>query len=146
MNHDHYRDEYITGILTEMRSFAVVGASMNKIRPSYYVLEYLLARGYDMIPVNPGHAGKTILDQTIYASVFDIPHAVDVVDVFRNDDAILQSTRDAIDVGAKVVWMQLGLRNDEAASLAEEAGLKVVMNRCPKIEYQRLRGSTAGNS
>lgn len=140
MNHDQYPEKYIIEILSKMKSFAMVGASMNRTRPSYFVLKYLLAKGYDMMPVNPGHAGKTILDQTIYASVFDIPHPIDVVDVFRNSDAALQITKDAIEVGAKVVWMQLGVRNDEAARIAEEAGLKVVMNRCPKIEYGRLSG------
>ena len=140
MNHDHYPEEYITSILSEMRSFAVVGASVNKTRPSYFVIKYLQAKGYDMIPVNPGHAGKTVCEQTIYPTLADIPRPVDVVDVFRNSDAALQITRDAIEVGAKVVWMQLGVRNDEAAKLAEDAGLKVVMNRCPKIEYGRLSG------
>jgi len=140
MDHDNYPEKYITDILSEMRSFAMVGASRNKTRPSYFVLKYLLAKGYDMIPVNPGHAAKTILNRQIYATVFDIPQAIDVVDIFRNSDAALDITKDAIEVGAKVVWMQLGVRNDKAAKLAEKAGLKVVMNRCPKIEYGRLSG------
>ena len=140
LDHDNYSDKYISDILSSMKTFAVVGASMNITRPSFFVLKYLLAKGYDMTPVNPGHAGKLLLDQTVEASVFDIERPIDVVDVFRNSDAAMQVTKDAIEVGAKVVWMQLGVRNDEAAKLAENAGLKVIMNRCPKIEYGRLSG------
>ncbi len=140
MNHDHYSDAYIRGILQDCKVFAMVGASPNKVRPSYFAMKYLLAKGYKVIPINPGHAGKEILGQTVYASLHDIPEPVDVVDIFRNSEAALQVTQDAIAIGAKVVWMQLGVRNDEAARLAEEAGLKVVMNRCPKIEYGRLSG------
>jgi len=140
MNHDDYSEKYLSDILSSMKTVAMVGASMNKTRPSYFVLKYLLAKGYDMVPINPGHGGKTLLDQTIEASIFNIEKPIDVVDVFRNSEAAMQVTRDAIEVGAKVVWMQLGVRNDEAATLAEDAGLKVVMNRCPKIEYGRLSG------
>jgi predicted CoA-binding protein len=140
MNHDSYPDSYIRGILNGNKVFAMVGASPNQVRPSYFVQKYLLAKGYRMIPVNPGHAGKEFLGLTVYASLRDIPEPVDVVDIFRNSAAALDITRDAIAIGAKVVWMQLGVRNDEAAKLAEEAGLKVVMNRCPKIEYGRLSG------
>jgi uncharacterized protein len=140
MNHDNYPDSYIRGILNGHKVFAMVGASPNQVRPSYFVQKYLLAKGYRVIPVNPGHAGKELLGQTVYASLRDIPEPVDVVDIFRNSAAALDITRDAIAIGAKVVWMQLGVRNDEAARLAEEAGLKVVMNRCPKIEYGRLSG------
>jgi hypothetical protein len=140
MNHDSYSDSYIRGILGAAKVFALVGASANPVRPSYFVQKYLLAKGYRVIPVNPGHAGKAFLGQTVYASLRDIPEPVDVVDIFRNSAAALGITREAIDIGAKVVWMQLGVRNDEAARLAEAAGLKVVMNRCPKIEYGRLSG------
>lgn len=118
----------------------MVGASAKKIRPSYFAMKYLQDKGYRVIPVNPGQAGKEILGETVYASLADIPDAVDVVDIFRNSEAALDITREAIEIGAKVVWMQLGVRNDEAARLAEETGLKVVMNRCPKIEYGRLCG------
>jgi len=140
MNHDSYSDDYIRGILNSVRSFAIVGASANTVRPSYFVLKYLLDKGYTAIPVNPGKAGSEILGQKVYASLRDISGPVDVVDVFRNAQAALGITKEAIEIGAKVVWMQLGVRNDEAAGLAEEAGLKVVMNCCPKIEYARLSG------
>ena len=140
MDHDRYPDSYIRGILNKYKVFALVGASPNQVRPSFFVQKYLLAKGYKVIPINPGHAGKEFLGQTVYASLRDIPEPVEVVDIFRNSEAALQITKDAIAIGAKVVWMQIGVRNDEAARLAEEAGLKVVMNRCPKIEYGRLSG------
>jgi predicted CoA-binding protein len=143
MDHDRYPDSYIRGILNTYKVFAMVGASPNQVRPSFFVQKYLLAKGYRVIPINPGHAGKQILGQTVYASLRDIPEPVEVVDIFRNAQAALEITKDAIAIGAKVVWMQLGVRNDEAARLAEEAGLKVVMNRCPKIEYGRLSGEIA---
>jgi predicted CoA-binding protein len=140
MNHDTYADVYIRGILRDYKHFAMVGASPNTVRPSYFAMKYLIGKGFRVIPVNPGHAGKQLLGETVYASLADIPEAVEVVDIFRNSDAALEITRQAIEIGAKVVWMQLGVRNDEAAKLAEKAGLKVVMNRCPKIEYGRLSG------
>ncbi|MGD2025226.1 MAG: CoA-binding protein [Methyloceanibacter sp.] len=140
MNHDSYSDAYIRDILLTSRVFAVVGASAKTTRPSYFVLKYLLAKGYDTIPINPGLVGKTIADRTAFASLIEIERPIDVVDIFRNSEAALGITEDAIRIGAKVVWMQLGVRNDAAARLAEDAGLKVVMNRCPKIEYGRLSG------
>jgi predicted CoA-binding protein len=140
MNHDSYADAYIRDILLNHRTFAVVGASAKTTRPSYFVMKYLLTKGYDVIPVNPGLGGKSIVDRTVRASLGDIDRPVDVVDIFRNSDAALGITEDAIRIGAKVIWMQIGVRNDEAARLAEDAGLKVVMNRCPKIEYGRLSG------
>lgn len=140
MDHDSYSDAYIRGILQDFKVFAMVGASPNPVRPSYFAMKYLLAKGYRVIPVNPGHAGKEILGQTVHASLRDIPEPVDVVDIFRNSEAALDIAKDAIAIGAKAIWMQLGVRNDEAARLAEAAGLKVVMNRCPKIEYGRLSG------
>jgi predicted CoA-binding protein len=140
MDHDSYPDAFIRDILVRHRVIAMVGASPKASRPSYFVMKYLLAKGYAVIPVNPGHAGKTILDQPVFATLGDIDRAVDIVDVFRTSEAALPIAQDAIDIGAKVVWMQLGVRNDEAAKLAEDAGLKVVMNRCPKIEYGRLSG------
>ncbi len=103
-------------------------------------MKYLKAKGFRVIPVNPGHAGQQLLGETVYASLADIEDKVDIVDIFRNSQAALAITREAIRIGAKVVWMQLGVRNDEAAAIAEQAGLKVVMNRCPKIEYGRLSG------
>jgi uncharacterized protein len=140
MNHDSYTDAYIRDILVRHRVIAMVGASPNTARPSYFAMKYLLGKDFRVIPVNPGHAGKTILGQTVYGALGDISEPVEIVDIFRNSAAALPITREAIRIGAKVVWMQLGVRNDEAAALAEEAGLKVVMNRCPKIEYGRLSG------
>ena len=140
MNHDTYTDDYIRGILNSARSFAIVGASANTVRPSYFVVKYLLDKDYTVFPVNPGLAGQAILDQQVYASLREIPVAVDVVDIFRNSKVAFGITEEAIEIGAKVVWMQLGVRNDDAARLAEDAGLQVVMNRCPKIEYARLSG------
>jgi predicted CoA-binding protein len=144
MNHESYPDEYIAGILHEARSFAIVGASANKVRPSYFVLKYLLAKGYRVFPVNPGLAGEEILGQKVYSSLAALEGPVDVVEIFRNSDAALGIVREALALKdrlhIKVIWMQLSVRNDEAARLAEEAGLKVVMNRCPKIEYGRLSG------
>ena len=140
MNHDSYSEAYIRDILTSCKVFAIAGASANPVRPSYFVQKYLLAKGYEVIPVNPGQAGNLIAGQLVYASLREIPRPVDVADIFRNSKAALEITKEAIAIGAKVVWMQLGVRNDEAARIAEAAGLKVVMNRCPKIEYGRLSG------
>jgi predicted CoA-binding protein len=140
MHHDSYPDAYVRDILRNHRTFAVVGASAKPTRPSYFVMKYLLSKGYDVIPVNPGLVGTSIVDRPVSASLGEIGRPVDVVDIFRNSEAALGITEDAIRIGAKVVWMQIGVRNDEAASLAESAGLKVVMNRCPKIEYGRLSG------
>jgi uncharacterized protein len=140
VNHDSYSDAYIRAILTGHRVFAFVGASAKPSRPSYFAMKYLMAKGFRVIPVNPGQAGKLILGEKVYASLADIEEPFEIVDIFRNSEAALSITREAIASGANVVWMQLGIRNDAAASLAEGAGLKVVMNRCPKIEYGRLSG------
>jgi predicted CoA-binding protein len=144
MNHDRYDDAYIAGILNEAKVVAMVGASANINRPSYFVVKYLLGKGFRVIPVNPTLAGKEILGQTVVASLADIEGPVDMVDVFRNSEAALGIVRECIGLkdrlGLKVVWMQLSVRNDQAAEEAEAAGLKVVMNRCPKIEYGRLSG------
>jgi hypothetical protein len=140
MNHDAYSDAYIRGILARYRTIAMVGASSNTSRPSYFAMKYLKQKGFTVIPVNPGQAGKEILGERVYASLAEIEQKVDIVDIFRSSEAALDITREAIKIGAHVVWMQLGVRNDEAARLAEEAGLQVVMNRCPKIEYGRLSG------
>lgn len=144
MNHDRYSDDYIADILSEAQSFAFVGASANTSRPSYFAMKYLLGKGYRVVPVNPGIAGQQLLGQTVYASLADVPEPVDVVDIFRNSEAALGVTREALalkdKLQPKVIWMQLGVRNDDAAAEAEAAGLKVVMNRCPKIEYGRLSG------
>jgi predicted CoA-binding protein len=144
MNHDTYPDTYIASILHDAKTFAMVGASANTVRPSFFVLKYLLAKGYRVFPINPGHAGGEILGQKVFASLADLSEPVDVVEVFRSSGAaqgIVEETialKDKLSI--KVIWMQLGVRNDEAARLAEREGLKVVMNRCPKIEYGRLSG------
>jgi O-acetylhomoserine (thiol)-lyase len=135
-----YSDAQLRRILSSVRTIAMVGASANWNRPSYFVMKYLQGKGYRVIPVNPGTAGKEQLGELIYASLRDIPEKVDMVDVFRASDQVGPVVDDAIAIGAKVVWMQLGVRNDEAAARAEAAGLEVVMNRCPKIEYGRLGG------
>jgi uncharacterized protein len=140
MKHDSYADTDIREILMKFNHFAIVGASPKPARPSYAVVKYLLEKGYRVTPVNPGCAEGTILGQPVYARLADIPDPIEVVDIFRNSEAALAATKEAIAAGAKAVWMQLGVRNDEAAQIAEAAGLKVVMNRCPKIEYARLFG------
>lgn len=140
MNHDAYPDGYIRGILKSVKTIAVVGISPKDNRPSYFVFKYLQERGYRMIPVNPGQAGKEILGQKVYAKLADIPEPVDMVDIFRASENVLPIVEEALMLSPKpqVIWMQLTVRNDEAAARAEAAGLKVVMNRCPKIEYGRL--------
>jgi hypothetical protein len=140
MNHDAYPDSYIRGILNTVKAIAMVGISSKEIRPSYFVFKYLLERGYRMIPVNPRQAGQSILGQTVYAKLSDIRGPVDMVDIFRATEHVMPIVKDAVALRPKpqVIWMQLTVRNDEAARLAEGAGLKVVMNRCPKIEYGRL--------
>ena len=135
-----YADAKIRRILSTVRTIAMVGASSNWNRPSYFVMKYLQGKGYRVIPVNPGTAGKEQLGETIYASLRDIPVPIDMVDVFRASDQVGPIVDDAIAIGAKVVWMQLGVRNDEAAARAEAAGIEVIMNRCPKIEFGRLGG------
>jgi uncharacterized protein len=140
MNHDAYPDSYIRGILNTVKTIAMVGISPKENRPSYFAFKYLLERGYRMIPINPGQAGKTILGQKVHAKLSDIPDPIDMVDVFRGSEHVLPIVQEAVALKPKplVIWMQLMVRNDEAAKLAEDAGLKVVMNRCPKIEYGRL--------
>jgi uncharacterized protein len=141
MDHQSYEDSYLRGILRSCRTIAMVGASANWNRPSYFAMKYLLDRGYKVIPVNPAAAGQEILGQKVYASLADLPQKVDMVDIFRNSEAAGPITDEAIRHGAKVVWMQLGVVNEAAAKRAEDAGLKIVMNRCPKIEHSRLAGT-----
>ena len=145
MNHDAYPDSYIRGILDTVKTIAMVGASEKENRPSYFAFKYLLERGYHMIPVNPGHAGETMLGQKIYARLSDIPGPIDMVDIFRASQYALPVVQEALSLQPRpqVIWMQLGIRNDEAAALAEANGMKVVMNRCPKIEYGRLSSEIA---
>jgi len=140
MNHDAYPDSYIRGILNSVKTIAMVGISPKDNRPSYFAFKYLMERGYRMIPVNPGQAGKTILGQQVYARLSDIPEPIDMVDIFRASEHVLRVVKEAVALQPRprIIWMQLMVRHDEAAKLAEDAGLKVVMNRCPKIEYGRL--------
>lgn len=142
VNHDHYPDDYIRRILDEVKVVAMVGASANNVRPSYFVLKYLLAKGYRVHPINPGHAGKEIVGRTVYAGLAEVPEPIDMVDIFRSSEAAGSVVDEALKLAPlpKVIWMQLTVRNDEAAARAEAAGIKVVMNRCPKIEYGRLSG------
>jgi predicted CoA-binding protein len=142
MDHDHYPDSYIRGILNTVKTIAMVGISPKDVRPSYFAFKYLLERGYRMIPVNPGQAGGEILGQPVYAKLADIPEPIDMVDIFRAPQYAPGVVEEALTLKSRpqVIWMQLGVRNEEAARLAEENGLKVVMDRCPKIEYGRLSG------
>ena len=139
-NHETYPDALIRKVLREVKVIAMVGASPDWNRPSYFAMKYLQAKGYRVIPVNPKVAGDEILGEKVYASLAEIPEKIDMVDVFRNSAAAGPITDEAIAIGAKVVWMQLGVRNDQAAARAEAAGLTVIMNRCPKIEFGRLNG------
>ncbi len=140
MNHDSYPDSYIRGILNSVKTIAMVGLSPKDTRPSYLAFKYLLDRGYHMIPVNPGQVGREILGQKVYATLSDIPEPIDMVDIFRGSQHALPIVEEALTLKPRpqVIWMQLTVRNDAAAAKAEAAGLKVVMNRCPKIEYGRL--------
>ncbi len=147
MNHDAYDNAYIAGILNSVKTIAIVGASANDVRPSWFVLKYMLDKGFSVFPINPGHAGKEILGRMTYARLADIPQPIDMVDIFRAPAAVPGIVDEvlALDPLPKVVWMQLGVRHDEAAAKAEAAGIKVVMNRCPKIEYGRLSGEIGWN-
>ncbi len=151
MNHDSYSTDYIRDILRNVKVIALVGASSNTVRPSHLVMQYLLGKGYDVIPVNPGLAGQALLGKTVYGALKDVPVAIDMVDIFRNSEAAGAIVDEALTLSLKpsVIWMQLSVRHDEAAARAEAAGVKVVMNRCPKMEYGKISGEWAwvgGNS
>ncbi|WP_240796872.1 CoA-binding protein [Terasakiella sp. SH-1] len=139
-----YGDEYLTTILKDVQVIAMVGASAKEERPSYSVMRYLQAQGYRVVPVNPGLAGQDILGETVYGSLADIPFDYQMVDIFRNAEAAAKISEEAValkdDKSIAVIWMQLGICHEEAAERARGAGLKVVMDRCPKIEYGRLLG------
>jgi uncharacterized protein len=139
-----YPDDYIRSILRSTKTIAMVGASGNEMRPSYFAMKYLLDKGFVIRPVNPALAGKEILGQKAYASLHDVPAPVDMVDIFRASEAAAGIVREALAekdrLGIKTIWMQLGVVSEEAAALAREAGLNVVMDRCPKIEYGRMSG------
>jgi predicted CoA-binding protein len=143
MDHSTYPDDYLREILSGVRTIAMVGASEHWNRPSSFAMKYLQGKGYRVIPVNPQAKGETILGETVYNTLADVPDKIDMVDIFRRAEAVPEIVDQAIAKGAKVVWMQLGVRHDAAAAKAEAAGLKVVMNRCPKIEYSRLHGELA---
>ncbi len=145
MQHDAYDQAYISEILQTTKTIAMVGASAKEIRPSYIVMKYLLDKGYIVIPINPGAAGNEILGQKVYASLTDVPVPIDMVDIFRNSQAARPITDEALSLDPlpKVIWMQLSVRNEEAAKKAEAAGLKVIMDRCPKMEYGKLSGEWA---
>jgi predicted CoA-binding protein len=139
-----YSDALIARLLRSVKTIAMVGASPNPVRPSFFAMKYLLDKGFHIIPVNPGQAGKEILGETVYAQISDLPAPVDMIDIFRNSEAAGPITNEALAnkdrLGLKVIWMQLGVINEEAAKRAEAAGVTVIMNRCPKIEYGRLSG------
>lgn len=145
MHHDTYDDSYIRGILNTVKTIAMVGVSANTSRPSYFAFKYLLERGFRMIPVNPALGGQDLLGRKVYAGLSEIPEPVDMVDIFRAPRYALAIVEEALALSPRpqVIWMQLGIRNDDAAKLAEASGLKVVMNRCPKIEYGRLSSEIA---
>lgn len=137
-----YSDDLLKSILTRTKSVAVVGVSMNPVRPSYYVARYLSLKGFDVIPVNPGHAGETAFGKTVVSSLRDIDRHVDMVDIFRRSEAVPPIVDEALAQFPELqtVWMQIGVEHPEAAAKAEARGVTVIQNRCPKIEYQRLFG------
>lgn len=147
MDHDNYSDDRIAAILNDVSSIAVVGASGNPARPSFLVVKYLVAKGFRVFPVNPGQAGKEIAGQRVCARLSDIPEPVDMVDIFRASNAVPGVIEEvlALQHRPRVIWMQLSVRHDEAAARAEAAGMTVIMNRCPKIEYGRLSGEIGWN-
>ena len=142
MDHNAYLDDYIRNILDKVKTIAVVGASPNEARPSFFVVRYLVQKGYEVYPINPGQAGKLIAGRITYASLKDVPVPIDMVDIFRNSEAASGVVDEALALSPlpKVIWMQLTVRNDAAAQSAERLGVEVVMNRCPKIEFGRLSG------
>lgn len=136
-----YPDSLIRDVLSKVRTIAMVGASAKPRRPSHEVMKFLLEKGYRVIPVNPSIAGKTLLGETVYAALSDIGKQIDMVDIFRNSDAAGSIINEAIAFGAPIIWTQLDVINMAAAARAEKAGLTVIMDRCPKIEYDRLMGN-----
>tara|TARA_B100001250_G_scaffold160779_1_gene138118 strand:+ start:98 stop:514 length:417 start_codon:yes stop_codon:yes gene_type:complete len=134
---DDYSEGHIKEILQEVKTIAVVGASANRDRDSYKVMESLIHHGYQIFPINPNERGNLILGQVCYSDLSSVPEKIDMVDVFRAKDAVIGVTKEAIRVGVKVLWTQLGVVNEEASELAKNAGLKVIMNRCPKIELEK---------
>ena len=138
MNHDSYSDDYLRGIFRRVKTIAMIGASPRPDRPSYRVMSFLQSKGFRIIPVNPQAAGETIHGEKVYATLAEIPEAIDMVDVFRRSELVAPVVDEVIAKGAKIVWMQLGVRDDASAARAEAHGIDVVMNRCPAIEMPRL--------
>lgn len=140
MNHDHYPPDYIREVLTDTKTVAMVGASPKANRPSYEVMAFLQGKGYRVLPVNPAAAGQTILGEPVYAALADLPVPVDMVDIFRKSDAVGAVVDEALALASppKAIWMQLDVRDDAAAARAEAKGVRVVMDRCPKIELKRV--------
>ena len=134
---DDYSEGYIKEVLEGVKTIAVVGASANPERDSHKVMESLIQHGYQIFPINPHEKGSLILDQLCYADLSSVSEKIDMVDVFRAKDAVVGVTEEAIQIGAKVLWTQLGVVDEEASELAKNAGLKVIMNRCPKIELEK---------
>ncbi|MCG7574303.1 CoA-binding protein [Phaeobacter sp. CNT1-3] len=137
---EDYSDDFLKTILQRTKRVAVIGVSANPARPSHYVARYLSEQGYDVIPVNPGQAGKVLFGQEVVASLADIEGPVDMIDIFRRSEHVLPIVEDALErlPDLQTVWMQIGVENAEAAALARARGVDVVMNRCPKIEHPRL--------
>lgn len=137
-----YTDQFLRDVLGRTRRIAIVGVSMNPVRPSYYVARYLKLKGFQIVPVNPGHAGEVLLGETIVAGLGDIKGGVDMVDIFRRSEHVGPIVDEALACfpDLSTVWMQIGVVNEEAAQVAQARGVDVIMNRCPKIEYQRLFG------
>lgn len=146
MENQTYSTAFLRTVLTETKTIAMVGVSLKEIRPSYFVARYLTLKGYRVIPINPGHAGKTLFNEEIYASLSDIPTDIPIhmVDIFRRSDQVVPIVEDAISTlgarGLQAIWMQIGVINEDAATIAKAAGLQTIMNRCPKIEHQRIFG------
>lgn len=140
-----YSDKFIKEILTEVRTIAVVGASSKPERDSYKVIEFLLDNGYEVFPVNPNEEGNSVLGLNFYSNLKSIQQSIDMVDVFRFPDVVMGVAEEAIQINAKVLWLQLKIINHEAANLAEAAGLKVIMDRCPKIEFKKLNWTSKSN-
>ena len=134
---DEHSEAYIKEVLQEVKTIAVVGASANRERDSHKVMESLIQHGYQIFPINPNEQGNLILGHLCYSNLSSVPEKIDMVDVFRAKDAVVVVTEEAIRIGAKVLWTQLGVVNKEASELAKNAGLKVIMNRCPKIELEK---------
>ncbi|CUH66778.1 hypothetical protein TG4357_02632 [Thalassovita gelatinovora] len=139
---EQYSDDFLKRVLSGSKRVAVVGVSMNPVRPSYYVARYLSLKGYDVVPVNPGHSGKMLFGSTVQASLRDIEGLVDMIDIFRRSEHVPPIVDEALECFPKLktIWMQIGVEHAQAAETARARGVDVIMNRCPKIEYQRLYG------